>query len=90
MMSHGYIQHQAPFYIRFWCYFYVLHFGEYDTKPVMQFLAHFLIPFYGDLVYKFKRIVGNPNLVINSKILSSLIKRLDITWMSCDSLHAWF
>ena len=31
--------------------------GQGITEPI----------FYGDLVYKFKRIVGKPNLVINSK-----------------------
>ena len=33
--------------------------------------------------------VENLILVINSKRLSNVIKRLDITWISCDSLHAW-
>ena len=46
--------------------------------------------FYGDLVYNFKIIVGNPNF---SDQLKNIIKRykekLDITWISCDSLHAW-
>ena len=37
-------------------------------KTLLQQGIHLLEPiFYGDLVYKFKRIVGNPNLVINSK-----------------------
>ena len=45
--------------------------------------------FYGDLVYKFKRIVKKITLVINSKRLSNVTYWLDITWMSCDSLHAW-
>ena len=44
--------------------------------------------FYGDLVYKIKRIVGEPNLVINSKILSNVFKNVDMTWISCDNLHA--
>ena len=42
--------------------------------------------FYGDLVYKFKRIVGKPNL---SDQFKKIIKH-NITWMSCYSLHAWF
>ena len=46
--------------------------------------------FYGDLVYKFKRIVGKSNLTNQLKKLSNVIQRLDISWMSCDSLHAWF
>ena len=29
--------------------------------------------FYGDLIYKFKRIIGIPNLVISSKTLSNVI-----------------
>ena len=45
--------------------------------------------FYGDSVYKFKRIVGKPNFSDQfKKIIKRYIK--DITWMSCDSLHAWF
>ena len=42
---------------------------------------------YDDLVYKFKRIVGKPNL---SDPFKKIAKRLDITWVSCDSLPAWF
>ena len=45
--------------------------------------------FYGDLVYNFKRIVGKPNF---SDQFQNIIKRyykLDITWISCESLHAW-
>ena len=46
--------------------------------------------FYGDLVYNFKIIVGSP---IFSDQFKNIIKRykgkLDITWISCDSLHAW-
>ena len=46
--------------------------------------------FFGDLVYKFKRIVGKSNF---SEQFEKIVKRyigLDITWISCDSLHAWF
>ena len=39
--------------------------------------------FYGDLVYKFKITVRNP------KIIKRYKKKMDITWISCDSLHAW-
>ena len=49
--------------------------------------------FYGDLVHKFKRIVGKPNLSDQfKKDYQSLYKGLIIFdyWMSCDSLHAWF
>ena len=45
--------------------------------------------FYGDLVYKFKIIVRNPNF---SNQFKKVIKRykikLDITWISCDSPNA--
>ena len=44
--------------------------------------------FYGDLVYKLKRIVGKPSFLI-SKRPSSVIKEWDTAWMLCDSLHAW-
>ena len=44
--------------------------------------------FYGDLVYKFKRIVGKPNFSDQFKMLSNVIKEWDTTWISCDSLHA--
>ena len=42
--------------------------------------------FYGDLVYKFIRI---PNLSDQFKMVIIRYKKLDITWISCDSLHAW-
>ena len=46
--------------------------------------------FYGDLVYKFKIIVGNPNFSDQfKKITKRYKKKLDITWIPCDSLHAW-
>ena len=46
--------------------------------------------FYGDLVYKFKIIVENPNFSDQfKKIIKRYKKKLDITWISCDSLHAW-
>ena len=41
--------------------------------------------FYGDLVYRFKRIVGNFSDQFK-KI--NVIKEWDTTWISCDSLHA--
>ena len=45
--------------------------------------------FYGDLVYKFKRIVGKPNSSAQFKnIIKRYKKKLDITWISCGSLHA--
>ena len=46
--------------------------------------------FYGDLVYKFKPIVGKSNF---SDQFEKIVKRyigFDKTWISCDSLHAWF
>ena len=46
--------------------------------------------FYGDLVYKFKRIVGKLNFSDQFKKIVKRYKGLDITWISCDSLHAWF
>ena len=45
--------------------------------------------FYGDLVYKFKRIVGKPNFSKQLKKIIKRYKKLDVTWISCDSLHAW-
>ena len=46
--------------------------------------------FYGDLVYKFKIIVRNPNFRYQfKKIIKRYKKKMDITWISCDSLHAW-
>ena len=45
--------------------------------------------FYGDLVYKFKRIVGKRIFSDQfKKIIKRYKKRLDIVWISCDSLHA--
>ena len=38
--------------------------------------------FYGDLVYKFKRMVGKPNFSDQFKRVSNVIKKkLDITWI---------
>ena len=45
--------------------------------------------FYGDLVYKFKRIVGKTNFSDQLKKISNVIKKVVITSISCDSLHAW-
>ena len=46
--------------------------------------------FHGDLVYKFKRIVEKPNFSDQFKtIIKRYKKKLDITWISCDSLHVW-
>ena len=44
---------------------------------------------YGDFVYKFKRIVGKPNFSDQFKRIIKRYKKSDITWISCDSLHAW-
>ena len=46
--------------------------------------------FYGDLVFKFKRIVGKPYSNDQfKKITKCYKKKMDITWISCDSLYAW-
>ena len=44
---------------------------------------------YGDLVIHSEELLENLILVIASKRLSNVIKQLDRTWISCDSLHAW-
>ena len=44
---------------------------------------------YGDLVYRFKRLLENLILIINLKKLLNVIKEWDTTWVSCDSQHAW-
>ena len=43
------------------------------------------------IIYEFKRSVGNPNFSDRfKKIIKGYIKKkLDKTWLSCDSLHAW-
>ena len=44
------------------------------------------------MVIKFinsKELLENLILVINFKMLSNFIKKLDIIWISCDSLHVW-
>ena len=43
---------------------------------------------FGDLVYKFKRIVEKPNFSDQFKKIIKRYNKLDITWISCDSLHA--
>ena len=45
--------------------------------------------FYGDLVYKFKIIVRNPNFCDQFKKIIKRYKKMNITWISCDSLHEW-
>ena len=44
---------------------------------------------YGDLVYKFKRIVGKPSFSDQLKKIIKRYKKMDIIWISCDSLHVW-
>ena len=34
-------------------------------------------------------LLENLILLINSKRVSNIIKKLDITWISCDGLYAW-
>ena len=47
--------------------------------------------FYGDLVYKLKKIVGSNNFSAQFiKIISHYKKRLAITLMYCSRLHAWW
>ena len=46
--------------------------------------------YLGPLEINSKELLENLILVINSKELSTVIKRLDITWISCESQHAWF
>ena len=46
------------------------------------------ILFYGDLVYKFKRIVLKPNFSDQFKKIVKRYIRVGYTWISCDSLHA--
>ena len=45
--------------------------------------------FYGDLVHKFKRIVGKLNLSDQFKNIVKRYKKWDTTWILYDSLHAW-
>ena len=44
--------------------------------------------FYGDLVYKFLRIVGKPNVSDQFKKIIRRYKKLYITWILCDSMPA--
>ena len=44
--------------------------------------------FYGDLVYKLKKIVGSNNF--SAQFIKIIIKRLAITLMYCNRLHAWW
>ena len=47
--------------------------------------------FYGDLAYKLKKIVGSNNFLAQFiKIISHYKKRLAITLMYCNRLHAWW
>ena len=45
--------------------------------------------FYVDLVYKLKKIVGSNNFSAQVIKIISIIKRLAITVIYCDRLHAW-
>ena len=44
--------------------------------------------FYGDLVFKLKKIVGS--CYISAQFIEIIIKRLTITLMYCNRLHAWW
>ena len=57
----------------------------------MEFYGNFsLYLWYGDLVCKFKRIFRKPNLRDQcKKIIKHYKRKLDITLISCNSLHAW-
>ena len=44
--------------------------------------------FYGDLVYRFRKIVGKSTFRSNSENLLTVIKELAIAWILCDRLHA--
>ena len=46
--------------------------------------------FYGDLVYKLKKIVGSDNFSAQFIKIIPIIKRLAITLMYCNRLHAWW
>ena len=46
--------------------------------------------FYGDLVYKLKKIVGSTNFSAKFTKIISHYKRLAITLMYCNRLHAWW
>ena len=47
--------------------------------------------FYGDLVYRFRKIVGKANLTFrsNSENKLTIIKELAIAWILCSRLHAY-
>ena len=46
--------------------------------------------FYGDLVYKFKRIAGKSNFSNQFKKLVKRYLRVGYNLVACDKLHAWF
>ena len=57
----------------------------------LKILLQHVIPetvFYGDLVYKFKIIVGKPSFSDELKKTINIIKGWDTTCISCDSLQA--
>ena len=45
--------------------------------------------FYGDLVYKLKKIVGSNNFLAQFIKIISHSKKIAITLMYCNRLHAW-
>ena len=46
--------------------------------------------FYGDLVYKLKKIVGSNNFTAQFIKIVSHKKKMAITLMYCNRLHAWW
>ena len=46
--------------------------------------------FYGDLVYKLKKIIGSYNFQRSLLKQFPIIKRLAVTLMYCNRLHAWW
>ena len=45
--------------------------------------------FYGDLVSKFRKIIGKNDFSYHLKKIIVVIKRLGIPYMFCDRWHAW-
>ena len=44
--------------------------------------------FYGDLVYRFRKMIGKSNFSSNSENLLTVVKELAIAWILCGRLHA--
>ena len=68
--------------------FYRRHSALLEKYSVQSATRYIGTEFYGDLVYRFKKIVGKSNVSEQFRKLINLIKELSIALILCGRLHA--